>query len=90
VSDVPVPAPCTGVITGRAVNLGQVVSTGQELFVVTDLSQVWVIGDLYEQDFQTVQVGAEATLTAPAYPNLTLRGKVTYITNGVSFLQTTE
>jgi RND family efflux transporter MFP subunit len=67
------------VITGRAVNLGQVVSTGQELFVVTDLSQVWVIGDLYEQDFQTVQVGAEATLTAPAYPNLTLRGKVTYI-----------
>jgi membrane fusion protein, heavy metal efflux system len=79
VSDVTVSAPSAGVITGRSVNLGQVVSTGQELFVVTDLSQVWVIGDLYEQDFQTVQVGAEATLTTPAYPNLTLRGKVTYI-----------
>jgi membrane fusion protein, heavy metal efflux system len=79
VSDVTVPAPSAGVITGRAVNLGQVVSTGQELFVVTDLSQVWVIGDLYEQDFQTVQVGAEATLTTPAYPAMTLRGRVTYI-----------
>jgi membrane fusion protein, heavy metal efflux system len=79
VSDVTVPAPSAGVITGRAVNLGQVVSTGQELFVVTDLSQVWVIGDLYEQDFQTVQVGTEATLTTPAYPALTLRGRVTYI-----------
>ena len=79
VSDVTVPAPSAGVITGRSVNLGQVVSMGQELFVVTDLSQVWVIGDLYEQDFQTVHVGAEATLTTPAYPTLTLRGRVTYI-----------
>jgi RND family efflux transporter MFP subunit len=61
------------------VNLGQVVSMGQELFVVTDLAQVWVIGDLYEQDFQTVQVGSEAALTTPAYPALTLRGRVTYI-----------
>jgi RND family efflux transporter MFP subunit len=79
VSDVVVPAPIAGVITGRAANLGQVVSMGQELFVVTDLSQVWVIGDLYEQDFQTVQVGSEAALTTPAYPALTLGGRVTYI-----------
>ena len=79
VSDVTVPAPRAGVITGRAVNLGQVVSMGQELFVVTDLSQVWVIGDLYEQDFQTVRVGSEAALTTPAYPSLTLRGRVAYI-----------
>jgi RND family efflux transporter MFP subunit len=79
VSDVVVPAPIAGVITGRTANLGQVVSMGQELFVVTDLSQVWVIGDLYEQDFQTVRVGSEAALTTPAYPALTLRGRVTYI-----------
>jgi cobalt-zinc-cadmium efflux system membrane fusion protein len=79
VSEVVVPAPINGVITGRAVNLGQVVSTGQELFVVTDLSQVWVIGDLYEQDFQAVRVGSAAALTTLAYPGLTLRGRVSYI-----------
>jgi RND family efflux transporter MFP subunit len=79
VSDITVPAPSAGVITGRAANLGQVVSMGQELFVVTDLSQVWVIGDLYEPDFQAVQVGSAAVLTAPAYPALTLRGHVSYI-----------
>jgi len=79
VSDVTVPAPMAGVITSRTANLGQVVSMGQDLFVVTDLSQVWVIGDLYEQDFQTVHVGSEAALTTPAYPTLTLRGRVTYI-----------
>jgi RND family efflux transporter MFP subunit len=52
---------------------------GQELFVVTDLSQVWLIGDLYEQDFQAVRVGSDATLTTPAYPALTLHGRVSYI-----------
>ena len=77
VSDVVV-RPIAGVITSRAANLGQVVSMGQELFVVTDLSQVWV-GDLYEQDFQSVHVGSEAALTTPAYPALTLRGRVSYI-----------
>jgi RND family efflux transporter MFP subunit len=79
VSTVVVPAPIDGVITGRTVNLGQVVSLGQELLVVTDLSGVWVVGELYEQDFQAVQVGSEAAITAPAYPSLTLRGRVTYI-----------
>ena len=79
VSKVTVPAPISGVITGRSANLGQVVGMGQELFVVTDLSQVWVMGDLYEQDFQTVRVGSEAAITTPAYPGLTLHGHVTYI-----------
>jgi RND family efflux transporter MFP subunit len=79
ISTVVVPAPIDGVITGRTVNLGQVVSLGQELLIVTDLSDVWVVGDLYEQDFQAVQVGSETAITAPAYPGLTLRGRVTYI-----------
>ena len=79
VSEVMIPAPIAGVITSRAANLGQVVSMGQELFVVTDLSRLWVIGDLYEQDFQAVQVGSDATITTPAYPDMTLRGGVSYI-----------
>ena len=79
VSEVVVPAPISGVITGRSANLGQVVGMGQELFVVTDLSQLWAIGDLYEQDFQAVRIGSEAAITTPAYAGLTLRGRVTYI-----------
>jgi cobalt-zinc-cadmium efflux system membrane fusion protein len=79
VSTVVIPAPIDGVITARSANLGQVVAMGQELMVVTDLSQVWVLGDLYEQDFSAVRVGSEAALTATAYPGLTLRGRVSYI-----------
>jgi len=78
-AEVVVPAPLNGVVTGRSANLGQVVGMGEELFVVTDLSEVWVVGDLYEQDFHRVRVGSEATLMAPAYPELMLKGCASYI-----------
>ena len=79
VSSVVVPAPIDGVVTARTANLGQVVGMGQEMFVVTDLSDVWAVGDLYEQDFAAVRVGSAATVSTPAYPGLTLRGRVAYI-----------
>src|SRR5713101_754516 len=79
VSSIVVPAPIAGVITSRSANLGQVVAMGQELLSVTDLSEVWVVGDLYEQDFKTVTVGSQAAITTPAYPGLTLHGRVSYI-----------
>lgn len=79
VSSIVVPAPIAGVITSRSANLGQVVAMGQELLSVTDLSEVWVVGDLYEQDFRTLTVGSQAAITTPAYPGLTLHGRVSYI-----------
>ena len=79
VSEVTVSAPSEGLITARNVNPGQVVAAGQDLFVVTDLSTVWIIGDLYEKDFGSVRVGSEATVTVPAAPRDALRGRVTYI-----------
>jgi RND family efflux transporter MFP subunit len=64
-------------VVARAVNPGQVVSAGQELFIVADLSTVWVIGDLYEKDFASVRPGAEAIVTVSALPPI--RGRVAYI-----------
>ena len=78
VSEVTVFAPSTGVVITRSVNPGQVVASGQDLFVVTDLSTVWVIGDLYEKDFPSVRVGSAAVITVPA-TNQTVRGRVAYI-----------
>jgi cobalt-zinc-cadmium efflux system membrane fusion protein len=79
VSEVMVTAPSDGMILMRTVNPGQVVGAGQELFTVTDLSTVWVIGDLYEKDFASTRVGSEATVTVAAAPRDALRGRVTYI-----------
>ena len=79
ISTIVVTAPIAGIVTARSANLGQVVAMGQELLSVTDLSEVWVVGDLYEQDFKTVTVGSQAAITTPAYPGLTLHGRVSYI-----------
>lgn len=79
VSEVTVPAPATGIVITRAVNPGQVVSAGQDLFVVTDLSSVWVVGDLYEKDFSQVRVGSDATISLQSAPNTVLRARVAYI-----------
>lgn len=79
VSELTVTAPLNGVIISRSVNPGQVISAGQELFVVTDLSTVWVIGDLYEKDFATVRIGIPATVTVPAVGGRAVKGRVAYI-----------
>jgi membrane fusion protein, heavy metal efflux system len=74
-----IPAPLPGVVTRRAVNVGQNIDPSMPLFTVVDLSTVWVIADLYERDFARVRVGSPATITSGSYPGMTLRGRVSYI-----------
>jgi RND family efflux transporter MFP subunit len=74
-----IPAPMTGVITERAVNVGQNVDTSTKLLTVVDLSSVWVVGALYERDFARVHVGSAASVTATAYPDVARQGRVSYI-----------
>jgi membrane fusion protein, heavy metal efflux system len=79
VSEVTVTSPADGLVIARSVNPGQVINAGQDLFVVTDLSTVWVIGDLYERDFSRVRAGSPATITLPSMPDRTVKGRVAYI-----------
>jgi cobalt-zinc-cadmium efflux system membrane fusion protein len=74
-----VPAPISGVVLSRSTNLGLVVNPAQELFTVADLSTVWVMASLNEQDFAAVSVGSTASVTAPAYPGHVWKGRVKYI-----------
>jgi RND family efflux transporter MFP subunit len=79
-----VPAPLDGVVTERAANIGVNVDPSTKLFTVIDLASVWVVGEVYERDFSRVHVGSAAVVTTPAYPSLTLRGRVSYIDPQVS------
>jgi len=74
-----VKAPMAGVVVARNANIGLNVEPSTALFTVTDLSTVWVMADLYERDFAAVRVGSTATISTPAYPGLSLRGRVDYI-----------
>jgi RND family efflux transporter MFP subunit len=77
-SEVTITAPSAGTVIIRLINPGQVLTVGQEMFVVADLGNVWIIGDLYEKDFASVRVGSEATVVVPA-TGQQVRGRVSYI-----------
>ena len=79
VSEVTVTSPADGLVIARSVNPGQVINAGLDLFVVADLSTVWIIGDLYERDFSRVRVGSAATITLPSMPDRAVKGRVAYI-----------
>ena len=79
VSEIRVTSPADGMVIARTVNFGQVVAAGQELFVVTDLGTVWIIGDLYEKDFGSVRVGTPASVAVPNAPSRSIAGRVAYI-----------
>lgn len=74
-----VESPASGTLVGRAVNTGEVVMQGKEMFRVADLSSVWVIAQIYERDFQTVNIATPAVITTSAYPGRTFNGRVSYI-----------
>jgi RND family efflux transporter MFP subunit len=74
-----VESPASGTLIGRAVNSGEVVMMGKEMFRITDLTSVWVIAQIYEKDFQTVNIATPAVITTSAYPGRVFSGRVSYI-----------
>jgi cobalt-zinc-cadmium efflux system membrane fusion protein len=78
-SEVTVPSPSSGTVTSRTVNPGEVIEANKELMRVTDLSTVWVVGQVYEKDLATVRVGSGANVTSDAYPGKVFRGRVSYV-----------
>jgi len=78
-SEVTLPAPASGTVTSRTVNAGEVIEANKELLRVTDLSSVWVVGQVYEKDLGKVHIGSGASITTDAYPGRVFRGQVSYV-----------
>lgn len=74
-----VTAPIAGTVTTKNAVLGARVDTAKPLFVVTDLSRVWVLADVYERELGRVRVGDAATVTAQAFPGRSWRGRVGFV-----------
>jgi len=72
-------SPVSGVVTEKKALQGMRFMPGEELYQVADLSSVWVVADVFEQDIGLVQPGATATVRINAYPDKTFEGKVSYV-----------
>ena len=76
---IPVRAVADGVVISRNVTPGQVVNTGDETFVTSNLSTVWVNAAVNEKDLSAIHLGASATVTTQGVTGEGLRGKVTML-----------
>jgi cobalt-zinc-cadmium efflux system membrane fusion protein len=74
-------APIAGVITERNINVGMEVRTDMPapLFVISDLSKLWVQMAVFEKDIGLIHVGAKVLVRVPAYPNENFTATVSYI-----------
>src|SRR6266852_3906746 len=74
-------APSSGVITDQQATTGSLVQAYNTPypFTISDLSSIWVVCDVYENDLATVRLGDNAEITLNAYPDRMFRGKVSNI-----------
>jgi membrane fusion protein, copper/silver efflux system len=83
-SDLTLRSPASGYILAKSVQPGQYIGADQNLYTIADLSTVWVLADVYEQDLSKVAVGQSADVTLAALPSETVIGKIGFIYPSVS------
>jgi Cu(I)/Ag(I) efflux system membrane fusion protein len=75
----PIQADVSGVVTEKLVELGDYVERGKPLFEISDLSKVWIMFDLYEDELGWVKKGSEIEYTMNSLPGQIFKGKITFI-----------
>jgi cobalt-zinc-cadmium efflux system membrane fusion protein len=80
-AETPISAPIGGTIVQRKVGPGQYINNGASdpVFVVGDLSTVWLVAYVRETDAPKVQVEQQIAFTVLAYPDEVFRGNVKYV-----------
>jgi len=77
--EVPVRAPIGGLVVEQDVSAGQLIQPGTtQCFMISDISTVWVLVNVYQKDLPYVRVGDAVTIQTDSYPE-TFRGRISYI-----------
>jgi RND family efflux transporter MFP subunit len=72
-------SPISGVVLQKSVVEGQYVVEGTELYLLADLSSVWLVAQVYEFELGRIRTGQTVTATVAAYPDREFRGKVVFV-----------
>ena len=76
---IPILAPTSGTVIHRGVTEGEYVRTGHTMFHIADLSRLWVLADLFENDIRFVRIGQEALITVESLPGSEIASRVVFI-----------
>lgn len=72
-------APAGGVVLEKMAVAGMRFMPGEPLFKIVDLSTIWLIADVFEQDLAQVAVGQKVNIRVDAYPDREFNGRVAYL-----------
>lgn len=75
----PILADVSGYVTEKLVNPGDYVKRGQTIYKIANLSNVWVLFDVYESDISWIEKGDEVTFTVASLPGESFSGNISYI-----------
>jgi cobalt-zinc-cadmium efflux system membrane fusion protein len=78
--ELPVLAPIGGEVVERLVAAGQVIQAGTtQAFTISNMSTVWVLANVYQQDLPYVKVGDPVTIVTDSYAGIEFHGKISYV-----------
>jgi Cu(I)/Ag(I) efflux system membrane fusion protein len=72
-------APIGGIVMEKTALQGLHFGPGDMLYRITDLSAVWLMADVFEQDLAQIRLGQSAKITVQAYPGRAFDGRVAFI-----------
>lgn len=72
-------APVSGIVLEKKAVQGMRFMPGEMLYQIADLSSVWIIAEVPEQNIGQVQLGSRTNVAVDAYPDRTFDGKVDFI-----------
>lgn len=78
-SESPLTAPRAGVVIKKTITLGDVVNTAEPLYVVADLSDIWLDVTIYDKDLAQVKIGQKVTFISDSLAGRKFDGKISYI-----------
>jgi cobalt-zinc-cadmium efflux system membrane fusion protein len=77
--EVPVKAPIGGLVVEQDVSAGQLIQPGTtQCFMISDVSTVWVLVNIYQKDMPYVRVGDQVTIQTDTYPEV-FHGRIAYV-----------
>ena len=78
-ADYPIAAPKSGTVLTREITIGQVVQPSDPAFTIADLSSVWVVANVPEEDAGHLQKGMEVEVRIPALPQHRIEGQLSFV-----------
>ncbi len=72
-------SPQDGIVVSKPVNIGSYIKTGDLLFKVADLSQVWLVMEAYESDIPWLRYAQNVAFTIDAIPGEKFHGRIVFI-----------